>query len=87
MALALCRARSVHRAARGPRKLDAPAGPMGARGGTGLPTSPHAEPPRGAEGTAAPAEGKGDVRLGGWILVLVGVVLVLTALVLAILFV
>ena len=49
-----------------------------------------AAPPRGAQ--TKPDEGKpsaafeGDVRRGGWILVLVGVVLVLVAVVLLILF-
>lgn len=54
--------------------------------GNGLPTTPSQEPGAKAQGTRSPAAAEGDIRRGGWILVLAGVILVLVAVVLVILY-
>ncbi len=51
-----------------------------------MPTAPPPTAPSATSREGAPAEPEGDIRRGGWVLVLVGVVLVLLALLLLIAF-
>ncbi len=51
-----------------------------------MPTTPLQAPSETAQPAAATSEPQGDIRRGGWILILVGVVLILLAVVLVTLY-
>lgn len=51
-----------------------------------MPTTPPRTPHREADNPAASSADEGDIRRGGWILVLVGVLLVLLAIVVLVVF-
>ena len=67
-------------------KLEAARRSIGGVEGNGLPTTPSRLPGSKAEATQPSAAAEGDIRRGGWILILVGVLLLLVAVVLVILY-